>query len=204
MKQLLILILKESKESPCILCVPLQSLYAQGFWWEDPDLKWAWVKSFPRVWWQSLPWWEPELETEGIKPEPGVSQKFSCTQWPILPYWRKGQVPRLEQKPQVWPGSILLNMLSSPSQNQHLHPIKEKRSSKSGWKRYSMWDDHSLGCSWHVSQTTPHLLPLWEPVMAAFAPFRCSARSKSTLSHHNCTLSLRVASFALEGNCIMK
>lgn len=50
------------------------------------DLKWAQAASFPGVCWQSPPWWEVGLESEGLEPKPGASQDFSCTQWPSLLY----------------------------------------------------------------------------------------------------------------------
>ena len=128
MKHLSILILKESEESACISCVPLQSLYAQGFGgrpWSERSmsqvLPQCGMAAITVVGARAGDWGdkararcEPEVllhsATNTASPEGGTGP----------------QVP--EQKPR---GSRLTWFHSSkyvmcPSQNQHLHPIKEK------------------------------------------------------------------------------
>ena len=96
MKQLPIPVLKQY---PCVdvshaVCVCPVALV------EEMGLKRAWVTSPLRVCWQLSPWWEVELEMEGLEPEPSIGWRFSSAQWPSLPYQVSGTGPKvLEQKP---------------------------------------------------------------------------------------------------------
>ena len=84
MKQLPILVLKGVLlwEHPYVVYMCPVALVG------ELDLKWAQTASFPGVCWQQV---GLELEQPEPEAEPGVSQSFSYSQWPLLPYWGKWQ-----------------------------------------------------------------------------------------------------------------
>lgn len=140
--------------------------------------------SYSRVFWQLSPWYEVELEMEGLEPEPSVRQASSA-QWLSLPYRVCGQVPICSSRSLcgwVWAGSISFKCVLSLSQHWHPHPrggSAEARGAGVGvqWESgYSLCWLKPQSVTWTTSDTLPlwvwatFVLHSWALPLAAVAP----------------------------------
>ena len=119
---------------------------------------------------------------EGLELEPGVSQGFSCAQWPKLPYQGYRQVPRCRNRsPEVWvqAGSVPCKCALLPPSISTFAPEGSNAEARGG--RVGSW--HGLGpMLWQSLQTRVQDCFQSATCMSAFTLFRCSAGSEPALS----------------------
>lgn len=114
---------------------------------------------------------------EGIEPKPGVTWGFSYSQWPSLPSWGQGQIPRCWScGPEGWRLTDSISCKCAFLPLSAMTPLPQKGTVLE-WEGPQLVPDAGWGAHWGgpgVSelQTTANPPPLQAAIMATLALFR--------------------------------